>query len=53
MSAIIRVRGLKKAFGASVVLRDVDLDFPEGAITSVVGQSGTGKSVLFKTMIGL
>lgn len=53
MSAIISVRGLRKAFGSNVVLNGVDVDFPEGKVTAVVGQSGTGKSVLFKSMIGL
>ncbi|GAB1482580.1 ABC transporter ATP-binding protein [Treponema sp.] len=50
---IIRVRGLAKAFGKNVVLKNVDLDVPEGSICAVVGQSGTGKSVLFKSIMGL
>jgi phospholipid/cholesterol/gamma-HCH transport system ATP-binding protein len=53
MSDIIRVRGLKKAFGAARILQGVDVDFPEGKITAVIGQSGTGKSVLFKTILRL
>jgi phospholipid/cholesterol/gamma-HCH transport system ATP-binding protein len=53
MSAILRVRGLRKSFGPLVVLDGVDADFPEGKISAVVGQSGTGKSVLFKSIIGL
>lgn len=53
MNAIIRVRALHKAFGESQVLRGVNTDFPEGKISAVVGQSGTGKSVLFKSIIGL
>lgn len=53
MNAIIRVRGLRKAFGSLQVLDGVDTDFPEGKISAVVGQSGTGKSVLFKSVIGL
>jgi len=53
MNAIIRVRGLAKAFGENKVLSCVDLDVPEGSICAVVGQSGTGKSVLFKSIMGL
>ncbi len=53
MKPIIRVNSLKKRFGATTVLENVDVDFPEGLITAVVGQSGTGKSVLFKSIIGL
>jgi phospholipid/cholesterol/gamma-HCH transport system ATP-binding protein len=53
MTPLIRVRGLRKAFGSLQVLSGVDTDFPEGKISAVVGQSGTGKSVLFKSIIGL
>ena len=50
---VIRVRGLKKAFGEQVILDGVDLDIPDASIYAVVGQSGTGKSVLFKTIMGM
>lgn len=50
---IICVRGLHKAFGEAKILRGVDLDVGEGSVCSVVGQSGTGKSVLFKSIIGM
>ncbi len=53
MSAVIQVRGLFKSFGKLKVLNGVDIDFEEGKISAIVGQSGTGKSVLFKSMIGL
>lgn len=53
MSAIIRLEGLRKSFASLDVLRGVDLEFEEGRITSLVGQSGTGKSVLLKCMIGI
>lgn len=50
---IVSVRGLNKAFEARNVLKDVYIDFPRGKITSIIGQSGIGKSVLFKTIIGI
>jgi phospholipid/cholesterol/gamma-HCH transport system ATP-binding protein len=53
MSPIIKVQGLYKAFGAAKVLQGVDLEVFEGSICAVVGQSGTGKSVLFKSIIGM
>ena len=53
MSAIIRLEELTKSFDSLDVLRGISLDFESGAITSVIGQSGTGKSVLFKCMIGI
>jgi len=53
LSAIIRLEELTKSFDSLDVLRGISLDFESGAITSVIGQSGTGKSVLFKCMIGI
>lgn len=51
MSIILSIRNLSKSFGANHVLCGVDLDIIEKSITSVVGQSGTGKSVLFRTIM--
>jgi phospholipid/cholesterol/gamma-HCH transport system ATP-binding protein len=50
---IISVRGLKNAFGDSVVHEGLDLDVRRGEILGVVGGSGTGKSVLMRSIIGL
>ncbi len=49
----IRIRGLKKAFGSKVVLDGVDLDVTQGTAMIVIGGSGTGKSVLIKSILGL
>lgn len=49
----IRIRGLKKRFGANVVLDGVDLDVAAGQSTVVIGGSGTGKSVLIKCVLGI
>ncbi|MBM3927238.1 MAG: ABC transporter ATP-binding protein [Sphingomonadales bacterium] len=51
--AIIRVRGLKNSFGDQVVHENLDLDVKKGEILGVVGGSGTGKSVLMRSIIGL
>ncbi|MBN2971194.1 ABC transporter ATP-binding protein [Roseomonas aeriglobus] len=51
--AIIRVRGLKNSFGDQVVHENLDLDVRKGEILGVVGGSGTGKSVLMRSIIGL
>jgi phospholipid/cholesterol/gamma-HCH transport system ATP-binding protein len=50
---IITVRGLRNAFGDQVVHEDLDLDVKRGEILGVVGGSGTGKSVLMRSIIGL
>lgn len=49
----IRVRGLKNSFGSQVVHEGLDLAVRNGEILGVVGGSGTGKSVLMRSIIGL
>ena len=49
----IRVRGLKKSFGPKLVLDGVDLEVMPGTAMVVIGGSGTGKSVLIKSILGL
>ena len=50
---IIAVRGLRNSFGDQVVHEGLDLDVRRGEILGVVGGSGTGKSVLMRSIIGL
>ena len=50
---IIRVRGLRNQFGEQVVHDGLDLDVRRGEILGVVGGSGTGKSVLMRSILGL
>jgi phospholipid/cholesterol/gamma-HCH transport system ATP-binding protein len=50
---IIRVRGLVNRFGEQVVHDGLDLDVRRGEILGVVGGSGTGKSVLMRSILGL
>jgi phospholipid/cholesterol/gamma-HCH transport system ATP-binding protein len=49
----IRIRGLTKAFGPKKVLDGVDLDIQPGTGMVVIGGSGSGKSVLIKSILGL
>ncbi len=50
---MIRIVNLQKAFGAKKVLRGVNLTVEKGETMVVIGQSGSGKSVLIKHLIGL
>jgi phospholipid/cholesterol/gamma-HCH transport system ATP-binding protein len=50
---IIRVRGLVNRFGDHVVHDHVDLDVKRGEVIAIVGGSGSGKSVLLRSIIGL
>jgi phospholipid/cholesterol/gamma-HCH transport system ATP-binding protein len=49
----IRVKGLSKSFGKQTVLAGIDLEVARGETLTVLGRSGTGKSVLLKLIIGL
>jgi phospholipid/cholesterol/gamma-HCH transport system ATP-binding protein len=51
--SIIRVRGLVNRFGAETVHDDLDLDVRRGEVIGIVGGSGSGKSVLLRTIVGL
>lgn len=51
--AVIRVRGLVNAFGNKVIHDRLDLDVMRGEILAVVGGSGSGKSVLLRSIVGL
>ena len=53
MEPIISVHGLHNAFGDQVIHNDLNLDVMPGEILGVVGGSGTGKSVLMRSIIGL
>jgi phospholipid/cholesterol/gamma-HCH transport system ATP-binding protein len=50
---IIRVRGLVTRFGENTIHEGLDLDVRRGEILGLVGGSGTGKSVLLRTILGL
>jgi phospholipid/cholesterol/gamma-HCH transport system ATP-binding protein len=50
---VIRITGLRRAFGAQEVLRGLDLEVASGEILVVIGRSGGGKSVLLKHLVGL
>ena len=43
---MIGVKGLRKSYGHSVVVDDVDLEIPAGGVTSIIGPNGAGKSTL-------
>jgi phospholipid/cholesterol/gamma-HCH transport system ATP-binding protein len=50
---VIKVRGLVNGFGAQLLHDHIDLDVYRGEVLGVVGGSGTGKSVLLRSIIGL
>lgn len=50
---LLEARGLYVDFGKHRVLRDISLQIPRGQTLAIIGESGCGKTVLLKTLIGL
>ncbi len=50
---IIQVRGLRNQFGSQVIHENLNLDVYRGEVLGIVGGSGTGKSVLLRSIVGL
>ncbi|HJU06654.1 MAG TPA: ABC transporter ATP-binding protein [Nitrospiraceae bacterium] len=50
---MIKLVGVEKRLGGQQVLNGIDLTIPEGKLTTIIGRSGGGKSVLLKHIIGL
>ena len=50
---MIEVKGVNKSFGDNHVLRDINVNFAKGKVNLIIGQSGQGKSVLTKCIVGL
>src|SRR5450830_1883710 len=51
--ASVQIRGIKKQFGSTQVIRGVDIDIPDGQFAVLVGPSGCGKSTLLRMLAGL
>lgn len=52
-ASLIELHDLSVQFGPQHVLRDIDLEVPRGQTLAVIGESGCGKTVLLKAIIGL
>ncbi len=50
---MIEIVNLKKQFGKTVALNDVNLSIGSGKVTAIVGPNGSGKTTLIKTILGL
>ncbi len=50
---MIEVKNLNKSFGGNQILFDINAVFEQGKVNLIIGQSGSGKSVLAKSIVGL
>lgn len=53
MNPLISVRGLRAAYGDSVILKDIDLDIKPNEVAVILGSSGSGKTTLLKNILRL
>ncbi len=53
METILEVKNLKKSFGDKIVHRDITFKLKRGEIVGLLGNSGTGKSVMLRCLVGL
>ncbi len=51
--SVVRLENVSVRFGSQEVLRNLDFEVPQGQTLAVIGESGCGKTVLLKTVIGL
>lgn len=52
MESVIKVENVAKKFGEDTALENVSIEFEKGKIYGIVGRNGSGKTVLFKTIVG-
>lgn len=50
---MIRMKGIRKRFGALEVLRGIDLELGSGRVTAIVGPNGSGKTTVIRMLLGL
>ena len=50
---VLELKGLKKVFGETTVLEDIDITFLKGEFHALVGENGAGKSTIIKTISGV
>lgn len=50
---MIEVKNLSKSFGETVILKDISTNFDKGKTNLIIGQSGSGKTVFLKCLLGL
>jgi branched-chain amino acid transport system ATP-binding protein len=53
VSALLEVRGLESAYGASQVLFGIDLDIARGEMATLLGRNGMGKTTTIRSILGL
>ena len=50
---MIQVKDLHKSFGDAPILKGIDATFERGKTSLIIGQSGSGKTVFLKSLLGL
>src|SRR5512137_95965 len=53
MANAIILKNLRKAFGETVAVNDLDLEVPEGALYGVIGPNGAGKTTMIRMVLSI
>ena len=53
MSRVLEVSGLHSSYGATPILRGVDLTIDQGEIVALIGRNGVGKTTTMRCLMGL
>jgi ATP-binding cassette ChvD family protein len=51
-STVVRAEGVRKGYGDTVLMEDLNFDLPRGGIVGVIGPNGAGKTTLFRMIVG-
>lgn len=50
---VVEAKGLTKGFDGNILIRDLTFNLPKGAVVGIIGPNGTGKTTLFKMIVGV
>ncbi len=50
---MVEIRNIYKSFDGKQILKNINIQFAKGKCNLIIGQSGSGKTVLMKTLVGL
>src|SRR5713226_5027425 len=49
---VVRAEGVRKGYGDNLLMEDLNFDLPRGGIVGIIGPNGTGKTTLFRMIVG-
>src|SRR5699024_3410249 len=53
MENLLQIKGLRKEYGATIALQEINMEIEKGSVHAIIGENGAGKSTLIKILSGL